>query len=320
MQLFGKKEEYEDPEEFVDSRPTTQKLRDLNPQNRRRRKEPAKLWTKKDRLVIFWVLILTIIIAGILDLTSKDWKLPNFPRISLPNLGDLNPLKEETITLGEPDLKRQKADKVMTQFKDMTNSLTGVYGFRVVDLTTGFSYGANDEEIYTAASFMKLPIIALTYNKEPGKYLDLIKRMAQHSDNNAYNLLRQTVFTEAEINTYIEELGLTQTNYAENEMSPADVAKFLTGLWSGKIINEKDKDQLLGWLSETDFKDWLAGGIADVRVAHKYGREVHVVNDAGIIYAPKPFVLVIMTKGIVDQEADAIFPQLAKMIYEGQTQ
>jgi beta-lactamase class A len=320
MRLFGKKEEYEDPEEFVDSGPPTKKLRDLNPQNRRWRKEPPKPWTKRDRLIVLWFLIITVILAGVLDLTSKDWKLPNFPRLEVSKLTDLNPLKEETITLGQPDLKQQKADKVIAQFKSMTNDLTGVYGFRVVDLESGFTYGVNDEEVYTAASLMKLPIIALTYKNEQGKYLDLIERMAQHSDNNAYNYMRQTVFTEDEINAYVKELGLTQTNYDNNEMSPADVAKYFTDLWNDKIMSETDKDQLLTLLTKTDFEKWLAGGITDVRVAHKYGREVHVVNDGGIIYAANPFVLVIMSKGIVDQEADDIFPQLAKMIYEGQTQ
>lgn len=304
----------------METPPIPPKLRDLNPQNRRRRKEPPKPWTKKDRLIVLWVLIITVIIAGILDLTSKDWKLPNLPRFTMPNLAAINPLKEETVILGQPDLKQQKADQVMDQFKTMTNDLTGVYGFRVVDLTTGFSYGVNDTETYTAASLMKLPIIALTYNKEPGKYLDLIASMAQHSDNGAYNTIRKTVFTDDEINSYIKELGLAQTDYVNNLMSPADVAKYFTDLWNDKIISQANKEQLLTLLTKTDFENWLAGGITDVRVAHKYGREVNVVNDAGIVYAEKPFVLVIMTKGIVETEADAIFPQLAKMIYEGQTQ
>ena len=166
---------------------------------------------------------------------------------------------------------------------------------------------------------MKLPIIALTYTTQPGKYLDDIQAMAVHSDNGSYNYMRKTVFTDDEINSYIKELGLLQTDYENNLTSPADVAKYFTDLWNGKIIGPADKDQLLTWLTKTDYESWLAGGITDVRVAHKYGREVNVVNDAGIVYANKPFVLVIMSKGIVDQEADAIFPQLAKMIYEGQT-
>ncbi|MBI3443509.1 serine hydrolase, partial [Candidatus Woesebacteria bacterium] len=67
--------------------------------------------------------------------------------------------------------------------------------------------------------------------------------------------------------------------------------------------------------------DWIVKGIPeDVRVAHKYGRELHVVNDAGIAFTDKPFILVIMSKGIVEKEADAIFPELARIVYDVQTE
>ena len=57
----------------------------------------------------------------------------------------------------------------------------------------------------------------------------------------------------------------------------------------------------------------------NIKVAHKYGRELHIVNDAGIVFSQKPYVVVIMSKGVVDEEADQAFPQLSKIIYEAET-
>jgi len=44
---------------------------------------------------------------------------------------------------------------------------------------------------------------------------------------------------------------------------------------------------------------------------------VHVVNDAGIVLTDNPFVVVIMSKGVVEKEADEIFPTLSKLVFEG---
>ena len=80
-------------------------------------------------------------------------------------------------------------------------------------------------------------------------------------------------------------------------------------------------------MTDTIYEDHLRAGIPEgVRVAHKYGREVHVVNDAGIVFSDNPYgpeapqgrgplVIVIMSKGVIEKEADNIFPELAKVVY-----
>jgi len=54
----------------------------------------------------------------------------------------------------------------------------------------------------------------------------------------------------------------------------------------------------------------------DVPLTHKYGRESGTVNDAGIVLSSKPFVLVIMTDGAIEREADELFPNLTKILYD----
>ena len=104
------------------------------------------------------------------------------------------------------------------------------------------------------------------------------------------------------------------------ETTPRDIGIFFEKIWEGDVISKKHRDELLGFLTDTIYEEWLAAGIlSTVDVAHKYGREVHVVNDAGIVFTDEPFVLVLLSQGVVEREADQVFPELAELIYEIET-
>ena len=55
---------------------------------------------------------------------------------------------------------------------------------------------------------------------------------------------------------------------------------------------------------------------SEIEVAHKFGRETHVVNDAGIVFAQKPYFLVIMSKGVITREADDVIPTISDSVYQ----
>jgi len=107
MALFGRnkeEEELEDEDEFNEDenggeRKFTKKFRDLNPKNRKKRKEPPKPWGKKERIIVLVILLVTIIISAILAFGAKKKDLVRF---GLPkfDLNSLNIFKEETIIVG----------------------------------------------------------------------------------------------------------------------------------------------------------------------------------------------------------------------------
>lgn len=108
MGLFGKKkeEEYEDDEELeledeLQDRKLTRKFKDLNSENKKKRKEPPKPWGRQERLIVLSVLVTTLIISGVLFLTSNtNFKFPNFSfNFSKPDFSSLNIFKEETIEI-----------------------------------------------------------------------------------------------------------------------------------------------------------------------------------------------------------------------------
>ena len=348
MKLFGRykgdAEDYEDEEmEPSFARPSRSKssrlrdkdFKDLKPENRKKRKEPKKPWGKKERYFVGSVLVLMVGISAILALSARSWKFPGIPRMQMPSFS-IPFFSEETIILEGEDVdstNKEIAEKVISEFKQKTMDLSGVYGLYVVNLNNGFSYGVNERETFQAASLIKLPVMAAVYleaeqgNLTLSEYRKYLEAMGKRSDNSAQIKVVKDLGEET-INSYIKKLGMRHTSYEENETTPYDIGVFFEKLWDGDILDSEDTEELLGFLTDTIYEDWLVAGISeDIRIAHKYGREVHVVNDAGIVFSSgqeglrpggQPYVVVIMSKGVVEKEADKVFPELARIVHEGQ--
>ena len=342
MKLFGRRreDEYEDDEELK-----PKKKKRSNP---RKKKEPPKPWGRKERLLILLLLVLTAGGSGLLALSAREWKLPGLPRLKLemPSIPFLT--SEKVVLEGNNQKNTEKASEVISAFTEKTKGLSGVYGLYIVDLNSGFSFGINEHETFQAASFIKLPVMAAMFMEEENgglslgdkytlkdsdkasgagslyykpagyeiTYKNLVRLMGKESDNTAFRIVRNLLGDE-KVNDVIIKLGMKDTFLEENETTPEDIGEFFNDLWLGNIVNEDNKEELLDNLTDTDYEAWITAGIPDrIRFAHKYGREVHVVNDAGIVYSNKPFVIVTMSKGVVEREADEVIPTLSKMIYD----
>lgn len=330
-------------EEDRDGSLRRKKIRDLKPENKKKRKEPPKPWTKKERLLILYALVGSIFVALLLFASARGWKLPGLPKIKLPSF------ESKTIIITANKNDQTRADKIIADFKDKTKNLSGEYAFYYIRLSDGFVYGVNEKEQMQAASLIKLPVFATLYREaEAGRinldekytlksadkvagsgslygkpagtiltYRELARYMGKQSDNTAFNIFRKKL-GDTKIAQTINDLGMTKTSLSGNLTSPYDIGTFYKKLWQNEIVSRESRDEILGYLTDTIYENWLGKGITGVKVAHKYGSEVHVVNDAGIILSDKPFVLVIMSQGIIEKEANDVIPELAKMIFEGQ--
>lgn len=340
-------EDEEIPQSLRRKRIEAKEFKDLKPENRRKRKEPPKIWGKKERLFVLIAIILTAGGSGFLAISSREWKLGGFPRIEAPKF-EAPFVGEQKIIIEGKQKDKDKADKVTLAFNEKTKNLTGVYGLYVVRLGNGYSYGVNEKETFTAASLIKLPVMAgmfaesekgtinldekyvlqaadkyITYGFIYGKpigyeitYRNLVQLMGKQSDNNAFRIARKTL-GDGTIKDYMTKYGMTHTSLEENDTTPEDIGQFFEGLWNNNILSKRHKEELLDDLTDTIYTAWLQAGIPEgIRIANKYGRETHVVNDAGIVFTEDPYVVVIMTKGIVDQEADGIFPELSRLVYD----
>lgn len=331
MSIFKRNKEEEDDyeeERDLEEVPKFRRIRDLKPENKKKRKEPPKPWGKKERYLVLIALLLTVVTSGVLATVARGWKLPGIGRLKITK-PTLNFFGEETIVIGNNPQEFEKAKKSREFFITRTKALSGIYALFVVKLGDLSSYGVNENELMQAASLIKLPLMAAVYQEsEAGEldldkapagqkrtYRELVHAMGKNSDNEAFRIVRRALGDE-KINSVIENVDMKHTSIGDNETTPGDIGTFFSKLWRGEIVSQDSRDEILESLTDTIYEDWIAAGITDVRVAHKYGREVHVVNDAGVIYSESPFILVIMTEGVIEREADEVIPELARGVYE----
>lgn len=311
MAIFRKKDEgYDDDPTSYETTRGKRVIKDIKPENRRRRKEPPKPWGKKERYIVLVVLLVTILASAVLAVSARDFKLPGLPRfsINLKNSG-FNLFKGETITVGKgTNLQKKKADEIIIDFETKTKDLSGSYALYVIDLGSGYSFGIDEEEVMQAASLIKLPVMLYSQDKVDDSK---IEAMGKRSDNAVFTEL-VSKFGRETLQNYIGSLGMKNTSIKDNETTPREIGDLLK-----KIYNDKN-EKILDFLTNTIFENWLVKGVPEnIRVAHKYGREVHVVNEAGIVYGSKPYIVVIMTQGVVEKEVDSIFPELSRLVYDG---
>src|SRR3990170_1132366 len=261
MAFFGRrqKEDMASQEEgvFAGRRVTPQNagqdkiLKDLSFEKRKRKKEPKKPLSKKERLLVFAVFILTIAASGFLALYSRAWKLPGLPRFRIPALPLADFFKEEKIIIERETVNKENKEvgkRAVQEFKEKTENLSGVYGLFVVDLNGGLSYGVNEEEVFQAASLIKLPVMAgifmeanagninldqkyvlksedkvggagSLYGRPPGyeiTYRNLVRLMGKESDNTAFNIVRKLLGDE-KINRVLQKAGMVDTSLTKNE-------------------------------------------------------------------------------------------------------
>jgi hypothetical protein len=323
MGFFTKKkkddEEIEVEETVDETRQIKRQIKDLNPENKKTRKEPLKPWGIKERVVILVVLITTVLTSGILALSARNFKLPKLPKIELPNISDLNPFGEEVIIIGNKGAKisQEKIENTKKLFKDATNDYSGIYAFYIYDIKGDYYYGLNYQEEMQAASLIKLPVMYMAMKN--GQDRTLVEAMGKRSDNGAFVKMLNNLGRE-NVNKKISEMGMVHTSVTENMTTPEEVGIFFKKLHKNELLEDNDTKELEGYMTDTIFENWLRLGIpSNLKLVHKYGREAHVVNDAGIVLSDKPFVMVIMTDGVIESEADELLPKLSKLLYDEHT-
>jgi len=340
MSIFKK----EEPEQLKKDLKTFSRKRDLNSKNKRSKKKELKPWGKKERLNIFLTFLITVVITGFLYLSSRSWKLPNFPRIEIP---DFRILKSGTVTIGsETNIQKEKEDEIVKYFKESTDKLTGTYSFYIIDLTSGYEFGFRGRNVIQAASLIKLPVFATLYKEVEFKninlddiyslknsdirggsgslqykktgteisYRKMAELMGKESDNTSFNIFKN-LLGDQKIEKTINDIGMVSTSLSENETSAYDISLFFQKLFNDQLVNKKHKDEILGYLTNTFYEEFIPKGIPEVKVAHKFGREVNVINDAGIVFSSKPFVLTILSEGIIYKEADIFIPEFSKFVF-----
>ena len=92
----------------------------------------------------------------------------------------------------------------------------------------------------------------------------------------------------------------------------------LEAIAAGRAVDEESSRQMREILERQTFKEDIPAGLPPgTRVAHKTGDLAKIHHDAGIIYAPRPFVLVVLVRGMADfKESGRIIADITRQIYQ----
>jgi beta-lactamase class A len=88
-------------------------------------------------------------------------------------------------------------------------------------------------------------------------------------------------------------------------------------LAQGKAVGADSDAAMIDVLKRQQFSDAIPAGLpAGTVVAHKTGSITRIHHDAGIVYAPRPYVLVILVRGIQDQKTSAaLMAELSRQVF-----
>ena len=77
-------------------------------------------------------------------------------------------------------------------------------------------------------------------------------------------------------------------------------------LAAGKAVSAKADGEMVAVLKRQKFNDGIPAGLPPgTPVAHKTGTITKIHHDAAIVYGPRPYVLVLLVRGVQDQKVSA---------------
>ena len=161
---------------------------------------------------------------------------------------------------------------------------------------------------------------------------DLVRLMITESSNLATNLLVEKV-SPGSTTAFMKELGAdglvvlrgvedgkAYARGLNNVGTARGLLTVLTRLAEGSAVSREASDEMLGVLRAQEFREGIPAGLPPgVVVAHKTGSITAGYHDAGVVEVPgrRPFVLVVMTRGIADEEvAHKLVAEIARASYD----
>ncbi len=129
---------------------------------------------------------------------------------------------------------------------------------------------------------------------------ELLREMLAESDNTAYLMLRRQMHDDDYV-ALMNELGLEDLFNAEGKVNAKEYSRIFRSLYSSSFLEREGSQQILKWLAESSYKNYLAASVpSDVEFPHKFGEQIqeHVHLDSGIVYVPnRPYLLTVMVEG-----------------------
>ena len=116
--------------------------------------------------------------------------------------------------------------------------------------------------------------------------------------------------------------GVEDSKAFEKGLNNATTARALLVLFEklgrGEAVSPAADREMVEVLKRQKFRDAIPAGVPPgTPLAHKTGNITRIHHDAGIVYGPRPYVLVILVRGIQDQKVSAaLMAAISKALWE----
>jgi beta-lactamase class A len=159
--------------------------------------------------------------------------------------------------------------------------------------------------------------------------VQLCELMITVSSNFAANLLIEKLGVE-NIRATVHALGADGMNVLrgvednkafEKGMNNTTTARglliLLEAIAKGRAVDADASRQMVEMLARQKFNEAIPAGLpAGTRVAHKTGEVTKIHHDAAIVYGPRPFVLVILVRGLAEsKDSAALMADVTRLLY-----
>ena len=161
-------------------------------------------------------------------------------------------------------------------------------------------------------------------------YRDLCEAMITVSSNFATNLLIERLRAE-NVQRTTESLGAAGMHVLRgveddkafrlglnNTTTARALMTLMEGIANGEAVDKPSSDEMIAILERQHFNDRIPAGLPEgTRVAHKTGEITKIQHDAGIVFAERPYVLVILIRGLQDaKQGSALAGDISRVIYQ----
>jgi beta-lactamase class A len=103
-----------------------------------------------------------------------------------------------------------------------------------------------------------------------------------------------------------------------NETTARALLVMLEKLAKGEAVGPKADAEMIEVLKRQKFRDAIPAGVPPgTPVAHKTGSITRIQHDAGVVYGPRPYTLVVLVRGIQDgKQAQALIAEISKVVWQ----
>jgi len=236
---------------------------------------------------------------------------------------------------------------LLNKIKTYLSNYEGTYGIYFLSLTNGQTMGLNAKRNFIAASTIKVPINLYLYNQYSQNKISLDDTVTYQeedyedgsgsiqfedfgneyslrelsrlsivvSDNVAAKMLSRYLDYKNVVD-YMDSLVNHATPRNRNATSPSDMTIYLKTLLD-LTQTHPETQELLDSLLNTEFNDRIPLYLPqDIPVAHKIGTQTRAIHDAGIVFAPKPYIICIYSENVDEETAPEVIAQISKMVYD----